>query len=65
MAIEAGAKEIDIVINRKLALNQQWTELYEEASNEEEEKYISTYNRASRPPFLKNVTLLKKNKKNL
>ena len=30
MAIAAGAKEIDIVINRKMALNQQWEELYEE-----------------------------------
>lgn len=29
-AIKAGAKEIDIVINRKMALNGQWRELYEE-----------------------------------
>ena len=35
MAIAAGAKEIDIVINRKLALNQQWTELYEEVKKVE------------------------------
>ena len=30
MAIASGAKEIDIVINRKYALNQQWEEMYEE-----------------------------------
>merc|ERR1739848_769016 len=29
-AINEGAKEIDIVINRTLALQQKWTELYEE-----------------------------------
>ena len=29
-AIEQGAKEIDIVINRQLALDQKWEELYEE-----------------------------------
>jgi deoxyribose-phosphate aldolase len=31
-AVAAGATEIDIVINRTLALNQKWTELYEEVS---------------------------------
>merc|ERR1712226_754183 len=30
MAVADGAKEIDIVINRQLALEQRWTELYEE-----------------------------------
>ena len=30
MAVEAGAKEIDIVINRKLALGHHWQELYDE-----------------------------------
>lgn len=30
MAVAAGAKEIDIVINRTLALNHKWQELYEE-----------------------------------
>ena len=28
MAVEAGAKEIDIVINRTLALEHKWEELY-------------------------------------
>merc|ERR1711971_833226 len=31
MAVADGAKEIDIVINRQLALEQRWTELYEES----------------------------------
>merc|ERR1712158_124165 len=30
MAVADGAKEIDIVINRQLALEQRWTELYDE-----------------------------------
>ena len=30
LAIEAGAREIDIVINRDLALNHRWRELYDE-----------------------------------
>ncbi len=30
-AVEDGAREIDIVINRTMALNRQWKELYEEA----------------------------------
>merc|ERR1712223_1003007 len=30
MAVADGAREIDIVINRQLALEQRWTELYEE-----------------------------------
>lgn len=30
MAVEAGAREIDIVINRQLALEHQWQELYDE-----------------------------------
>lgn len=29
MAVEAGAREIDIVINRQLALEHKWQELYE------------------------------------
>ena len=28
MAVEAGAREIDIVINRQLALENNWTQLY-------------------------------------
>ena len=30
LAVESGAREIDIVINRKMALNHQWKDLYEE-----------------------------------
>jgi deoxyribose-phosphate aldolase len=30
LAVESGAREIDIVINRKLALGHQWKELYNE-----------------------------------
>ncbi len=33
LAVEDGAREIDIVINRNLALNHKWQELYEEARN--------------------------------
>ena len=31
-AVEQGAREIDIVISRQLALTQQWDKLYEEVS---------------------------------
>ena len=36
LAVEAGAREIDIVINRQLALEGKWEELYQEVKQMKE-----------------------------